>query len=167
MVRAVHRAVAVALVAALATAAHADGPDYFHNTPDPRAVSLTVVPPRTSSQRLLIGGVALAAAISIGVGVAFNLDSRDAANQVSDRTPRGVVWTQAQQDLYDRAGRSGHFAEAFYGLGGLLAIGTLVAYWRTQPASKTIELRPGQATPTTAIVAPTRGGAIVGAAWSF
>ncbi len=152
-------------VSALAGAVHADT-DYFTGTPDPRSVTVLAVPPRTGTQRLLIGGLALGAAAMIGVGVAFNLDSRSAADEVSATRFTNRVWTQEAQDTYDRAGRSGLIAGLFYGAGGLLLVGTMVAYWRTSPTPREVQLRPGSPAPT-AILAPTRGGAIVGAGWSF
>jgi len=84
---------------------------------------------------------------------------------VSARQNTGRIWSSDYQADYDRAGRSGIIAGVCYGAGGLLLIGSLVAYWRTQPPAHEIDLRPGKA--PTALVVPTRGGAVVGAGWSF
>jgi hypothetical protein len=55
----------------------------------------------------------------------------------------------------------------FYGIGGGLLLATAITYIATEPGPETIVIEPHVSRKPTALVAPTRGGAIVGGAWRF
>jgi len=162
------RALAAILVVTLgAGAARAGEPDYFKNANDGSAIKLRREKSRTPAQKLAIGGLLLGAAISIGVGVYYNLDSREAANEVSANDDlTGETWTPALQDTYDRAGDSGTIAMVGYALGAMFLGGAIFAAWQTQPGEEqvTIVLAPRRAGAT---VTPMVGGAMVNGAWSW
>ncbi|HUS32828.1 MAG TPA: hypothetical protein VMZ53_30210 [Kofleriaceae bacterium] len=108
-----------------------------------------------------------AAVVLGGVGLYFHLDSRSKSNDVSANKYTGEVWTAERQDTYDSANRSAVVAGVFYGIGGAVLIGTAIAYMITEPKMETTVLHPHTSPKPTAMVAPTRGGALVGGAWSF
>jgi hypothetical protein len=119
----------------------------------------------------VIGG---AAVLFGAVGLYFHLDSRDATAEVETNRYRGQTWTQARQDSYERAHSSARAAGVLYGIGGALALATAVTYIVTEPKLETRVIRPHenrrQASSdrgSTLRVAPTRGGALVGGAWTF
>lgn len=111
----------------------------------------------------LLASIAGAGALLAGVGVYYNLDSRDAAAAVSPTMATGAAWTAARQADYDRAHDSGVKAGIFYGLGGAALITATVMFIATAPGTETTVIHP-HSTPT---VAPTPGGAVLGGAWSF
>jgi hypothetical protein len=122
---------------------------------------------RTLRQELTIYGLLGGAAVALGAGAWFHLDSRDAAREVSRRNDRGIeTWTPAHQAVHDRAGTSGVKAIVGYSLAAALAAGALVAWVWTEPADEVLVLRPRQAARPT--LAPAAGGGlVVGGAWSW
>ena len=118
---------------------------------------------RSRSNVITIAGIAGAGVLFGGLGVYYNLDSRDAANAVSASKFINVPWTQDRQDTYDRAHDSKIKAEVFYGIGGACLIAAVVTLIVTEPKTETITIRP-HAAPT---VAPAPGGAMLGGMWSF
>ncbi|HEY1557429.1 MAG TPA: hypothetical protein VGF94_21485 [Kofleriaceae bacterium] len=118
---------------------------------------------RSTTNILALSGAALAGLAFGGVGLYYNLDARDAANQVTTTGPVGQPWTKADQATFDRANSSSTKAEVFYGIGGACVIAVAVAYMVTAPASETTVIHPR----ATATVAPTPGGAVVGGVWRF
>lgn len=139
--------------------------DYFKaaqarkDVPPPQAT-----PPRTTGERLVIGGLLAGSLIAAGVGAEFNLGARDAADSVSAKSLTGKTWTPDLQATYDRIHTDNVRAGIAYGVAGAFAIATLVALWETEKEPGEVELHP---TSGTALVAPVRGGAIVGASWTW
>ncbi|MCA9676084.1 MAG: hypothetical protein H6709_19975 [Kofleriaceae bacterium] len=159
-------ALVVAATLAPPSAARGDGGvDYFGKR-DTTSVTYRRAKPRTLNQRLTIGGLAAGAVLSLGVGVYFHLDSRDAADEVS--ADHGVVgtWTDARQATYDRAGSSGTKAIVGYVLAALFTGGTIAATVMTHPGDEEVVLTPG-ARAARPLVTPVAGGAVVGGAWSW
>jgi len=145
----------------LAGAARADT-DYFAQ-PAPSTIKVRQTRSRTTSQHLMIGGLAGAGAVAGGLGLWFHLDSREAADAVSADDPRLIgTWTPDRQESYDRAESSGSKAIIFYGVGGLCLVGAVVAAVLTQPGEEEIEVGPRHAS-----IAPVPGGAVVGGAWRW
>lgn len=99
-----------------------------------------------------------------GVGLYYNLDSRNAANTVSSPGATGLAWSAALQADVDRAHDSGVKAGVFYGIGGAAVIAAVVTLIATDPGSHTTTIYPHDGT---ALIAPAPGGAVVGGAWSF
>lgn len=154
---------AILAVTVGAGVAHADT-DYFQHSNDGSTIRIKRDKSRTTSQKLLIGGLLVGAAASIGVAVHFHLDSRDAADEVSanDRLT-GETWTPALQDTYDRAGTSGTYAIVGYVVGALFLGGSVVAAWKTQPDQEQIEIdNHGRAS-----ITPIKGGILMARAWSW
>jgi hypothetical protein len=157
-----------ALVAALVSPAVA-GVDYFHAVDDPRVVTVTARPPRPLRDKLVIGGLAVGAAAAVGVGIMFNLDSRRDARAVSADHFTGQPWTADDQRTFDKAHKDGVKAGVFYGVGALFVVGSLVALWMTEQPEHEVRIGPDGArlsTPTPTL-APTHGGAVLGATWTF
>jgi hypothetical protein len=126
-------------------------------------IVITTERDRDGKNVALLASIAGAGAILAGVGVYYNLDSRDAAASVSPKMATGAAWTAARQADYDRAHTSGVKAGIFYGLGGAALITATVMLIATAPGTETTVIHPHYA-PT---VAPTPGGAVLGGAWSF
>lgn len=131
----------------------------------PRHVDDIVVKSRPDRPRTTV--IALAAGVGAGVilggvGLYYHLDSRDASQELTSHTLTGDAWTADKQATYDRAHDSGRTAAVFYGIGGAVLVGTVVALILTEPKEETTIIHPH-----TALVAPTQGGAIVGGTWSF
>src|SRR5689334_12858159 len=83
--------------------AHADNKDIVIRSPGERS----------NENLALCGGLAAGAIILGGVGVYYNLDSRDASNKVSADRPINQPWTPALAADYDRAHDSKTKAEVF------------------------------------------------------
>lgn len=158
-------AIACVLVAAVPGAAIAqvvpehDGPVL---RPPPRREIVVETPgERSTSNKLLCGGLAAAGLVAGALGVYWHLDSRDAADAVSADTFTGRAWSAEDVALVDQADRSKTRATVAYGLGGALLVAAVVTFIVTDPPSERSVIRTG------AIVAPTSGGAVVGGMWSF
>ncbi|MBV8759294.1 MAG: hypothetical protein JO257_18550 [Deltaproteobacteria bacterium] len=179
--------VALALVAPMAMAAHADVPDEgVHpdgqgsaaapagSTQAPgepgdspalqtsmRHKDIVVTTPgeRSPKNIAILASVAGAGAIVGGIGVYFNLDSRSAANEVSAHRPMSVPWTADRQATYDRAHDSAVKAGVFYGIGGALVLGAVVGLIVTVPKAETTVIHPHVA------IGPE--GASIGGSWSW
>lgn len=134
--------------------------------PTPRRPVVDIVvksrPDRSRNTVIGLAAGAGASAILGGIGLYYHLDSRDASNQLSAHKPTGEVWSADKQDAFDRAHGSSVTAGVFYGIGGAVLIGTIIALVVTEPKEETTIIHPH-----TALVAPTHGGAIVGGMWSF
>ena len=153
----------VAILAALPRLAAADGgPDYFR-APTGKDIVITTEGERTTQNIAALAGVAGAGVVVGALGLYFHLDSRDAANAVSTKTPKPVTWTPADQLVYDRAHDSAVKAGVFYGIGGALVIGAIIGLIVTEPKSETTVIHP-HGNPT---VTPTAGGALLGGTWTF
>ena len=153
------RTLVLAIVLGMAAPAHA-GNDYFAKPNDSSKVTVVHGRSRTTRQRLLLAGLVLGAAATGGLGLYFNLQSRDAASSLSETHGRLVgTWTPALQDTYDRAKTDGDLAIAGYALAGALFAGSMVAVYFTDPGRASTQLAP-----TAALV---KGGAVVGGSVHF
>jgi hypothetical protein len=144
--------------------AHAPA-DMTDSRPQPMKQDIVVTTERDRDGKNIaqLASIAGAGVVLAGVGVYYNLDSRDAAEAVSPRMATGAAWTAARQADYDRAHDSGVKAGIFYGLGGAALITATVMFIVTAPGSETTVIHPHY----TPMVAPTQGGAVLGGAWSF
>jgi hypothetical protein len=157
------RGLVVVVLVALTARARADV-DYFKVAKKPTTVTFNQGKDRSNGELMLLGGLLLGAAASVGVGAYYNLDSHDAASSVSARVLTGKSWSTDLQATYDRAHSSGVKAEIGYGLAGAFAVAALIAVWRTDPGETAVDLDPSAATAT---ITPTPGGEMVGATWGF
>ena len=156
------------LLVALASAAHAEpteppdpadapmfrpavGHDIVVETPNERS---------TTNIASISGAAGLGAALG-GLGVYFHLDSKSAANKVTADSPTNRPWLPADQAAVDQASSDRTKAAIFYGVGGALIIGAVVALIVTDPGSTRTVIHPHLA------IAPTPGGAIAMRSWSF
>jgi hypothetical protein len=142
--------------------------------PAPRGKDVIIVSYPDRSKKNITVLLALAGSgVAMGaLGLYFHLDSRSAANEINADSSRGVPWSAAHQDTYERSERSAAIATVLYGVGGALVLASAVTYIVTEPKAETMVIQPhgtGHASlpRRTPIVAPTRGGALVGGAWSF
>jgi hypothetical protein len=159
------RALAVATALALAAPAARADVDYFQAAKQPNTITVRRGKDRPQRTRLLLGGLGAGAAISLGVGVYFNLDAHDAAQQVSAHTLTGKAWSADLQATYDRVHASNVKAIVGYGLAGAFVVAAIVTLVVTDPGEEEVELAPNRPVPTVSI--PAGGGAIVGATWGF
>ncbi len=148
-----------------------DQPDYFGKRGVPADVSFRQAKPRTRKQHIILASLFGGAVLFSGVGLYFHLDSRDASNEVSlaGGTP-SATYDQGVADVRDRAFRSRALAIVGYSIGGAFLVATFVAMAMTQPGDEIVTIDNAPKAPAKTIpvsIAPTRGGAIVGKAWSF
>lgn len=122
----------------------------------PRTDPITVDIPgeRSRTNKLVLGSLVATAAVVGAIGLKFNLDSRDAADQVSTQRPTGQVWSPALQAVVDDADAARRNATIAYTIGSLALTAAIAGYLITDPKSQKVILRP------TANVSPT--GALVG-----
>ncbi|HTJ44269.1 MAG TPA: hypothetical protein VL463_19330 [Kofleriaceae bacterium] len=138
--------------------------DYFKAAQKPTTVTYHVGNDRPERTRWLIGGLGGAAGLSLLAGAYFNFEAHDAATKVSAHTLTGKVWSDDLQGDYDRIHSSNVKAIVGYSLAGAFAIATIVVVLKSDPGETDVEVDP---TKPTAMIAPTPGGAIVGASWGF
>jgi len=150
------RVLSVALGAAIAAPAPAVADDYFKDAPSSTAVTVRQPRERTTRQKVTIYGLLGGAAIFAAVGVWAHVDSHDAAKEleIKDDEPDDT-WTADRQATYDRGLRSRAIAGVGYAFSGGMLIGAAIAAYLTSPGYETIT------------VEPNRGGATVGAVWSW
>ncbi|MDB4955651.1 MAG: hypothetical protein JWO36_3220 [Myxococcales bacterium] len=149
--------VAVAIALVCSRPVHADTRDIVIETPGER----------TPKNKLVIGGIAGAGVLIGALGAYFNLDSRNAAADVSTHDFTHLPWTPERQSRYDQANSSGTDAKIAYGLGGAMLLGAVIAYLATDPKPETTVIHPHQAGPSPTIQPVPGGGAMVGGSWSF
>jgi hypothetical protein len=128
----------------------------------PREIVIDVPGTRTRQQKMILGGLLAAGGVAGVLGVYFHLDSRAAANDVSEPVFNGQTWTPERQARLEDGQASRTRAGIAYGLGGAFVIGAIVALIATEPKSEQAVIRPRHAG-----VTPIPGGAIAGAGWSF
>lgn len=161
--------VVLPLLVAATTAAHAEPAD---EPPDPadapmfkppvgHDIVVEVQEDRSTANIAAISGVAGAGAIFGGLGVYFHLDSRTQSDKVSAGKATSRPWSPADQAAVDQAASDRTKAAVFYGVGGALLIGAVVAMIVTDPGSTKTIIHPHTA------IAPTPGGAIAMRSWSF
>lgn len=115
---------------------------------------------RSFENKAILVGVLGAGLVVGAVGVYFNLDARDAADAVSADRPTGRAWTAERAALVERADRSSTRAGVAYAVGGALVAGAIIGWIVSAPKIERTIIRTG-------MVAPTRGGAVVGGTWRF
>ncbi len=156
--------------------AYGQGPDHAvvdpvaSDTPGIRMGRKIVVRYTPSRSRGNITKVALLAGSSLvfgGIGLYFHFDSRASSDEVSSNKFTGRPWTQERQAHYDDAHRSATVATVMYGIGGALLLTTAIFYIVTEPGQETMEITPHKKSKPTAMITPTRGGALVGTGWRF
>jgi hypothetical protein len=156
--------------AAIATATLAVAPgaradvDYFKSSNDPTKVTIHVPNDRTTSERLLIGGLLAGVAAAGAVGGWFNWQSHEDAVKVSAHTPTGLTWTSDLQATEADAHREGVRAAICYGVAGAFVAGVVIAALRTDPGERVVAIDPAH---PQAMIAPVPGGAVIGATWGF
>lgn len=133
--------------------------------PAPRGKDFVIVayPDRSAKNITTLAALGGGGLVAGAIGLYFHLRYRSASDEVGADHFTGELWTRERQDLYDRAHDSSIAAGVFYGLGGGLLLATAITYIVTEPKPEKMVIHPH----TSALVAPTRGGAIVGGAWSF
>lgn len=128
----------------------------------PREIVIDVPGVRPTTTKIVLGSLIAASAISGIVGLYFHLDSRSAANEVSESVFNGKTWTPEREQRFDDGERSKSRAAVGYAIGGAFVIGAIVTLIATEPSSERAVIRPRHAG-----VVPVPGGAIAGAGWSF
>jgi hypothetical protein len=161
------RAWAIVAVLAASSAAAADTPATTVGNANVVTADhpITVTSPgeRSSSNIQFLAGLAGAGLVLVGVGVFYNLDSRDSANAISESGPTGQPWTTGDQGDYDQNHDQKVRAAVFYSIGGAALVGALVTWILTAPADQVTVIQP-HVTPT---VTPAPGGALLGGQWRF
>ena len=140
--------------------------------PAPRGKDVVIVsyPDRSKSNIMLLGGLGIGGLLVSGLGLYFHLDAKSAADDVSAHKPINEAWSADHDDTFDRAHSSSIAAGVLYGIGGGLLLATAIAYIVTEPKAETMVIQPHtsrQSSRATPLVAPTRGGAVLGGVWSF
>lgn len=129
--------------------------------PPPRRDIVIEVPgERTKQNKLAIAGVAVGGVLVGAIGVYYNLESRDAANEASADRFTGKAWTPDKMERVQDARDAGRNATIAYSIGGALLVGAIAAFIITAPKSETTVIRTGG-------ISPTDGGALVHGTWSF
>jgi hypothetical protein len=93
------------------------------------------------------------------LGAYWNVESRDAADEVSAAKFTGRAWTAADVATVERGERAGDRATIAYTIGGALLAGTITAFLITAPKPTREVIRPHFA------VGP--GGGVIGGAWAW
>lgn len=158
---------ATATLVALAAPARAQEPDYFANqTPTP--LTYRIEGERTGTQKIWLVSLAGGAVLAGGLGLYYNLESRDIADEVGTEAGAGpaLVYTPEIDERRRTGERYAMRARVLYGLGGALVIATAVYFVWTSPDDRVIAYGSDDDRPDVTI-APVRGGAVIGAGWSF
>jgi len=145
----------------------ADGGGSYFASPKGHDYTIRTYPDRTKNNILALSIMGGTSVVLGGIGLYFHLDSRDKSSELSAHRLTGIAWTPDLQSKYDEAHRSATMAGVFYGIGGALLLGTAIAYIVTEPKQQEIVVHPHIDSKPTALVAPLRGGALVGGTWSF
>lgn len=140
----------------------------------PREIVIEVPGIRSRQTKIVLGALLAAGAIGGGLGAYFHLESRSAANDVSQAVFNGQTWTADRQRRFEDGESAKSRAAVGYAIGGAFVIGAIVTLIVTEPKSEQAVLRPRHAgTPQGGLdsrltgVSPIPGGAIAGAGWSF
>ena len=142
------------------------GPGYFAA---PRGKPIVIIshPDRSTRNVATLAVLGGSGAIVTAIGLVFHLRANNARDEVAADRYTGEVWTPERQATYDRAHSSSIVAGALYGVGGALLLSTAILYIATDPKPEYITINPHVSPKPSAMVAPTRGGAMVGGTWSF
>lgn len=159
--------------------AYGDRPDTRTNDPAAsdmpgirrgRDIVVRYRPDRSKKNMVTTGLIGGAAVVFGAIGLYFNLEARSAADEVSALKFTGRAWTPEREARYDDAYRNSTIAGVMYGVGGALLLTTAIYYIVTEPPQQELVITPNSrraSARTKPLVAPTRGGALVGGAWSF
>jgi hypothetical protein len=128
----------------------------------PREIVIDVPGVRSSQTKIVLGSLIAAGTIAGSIGLYFHLDSRSAANEISQSVFDGRTWTSDRQARLEDGERSKSRAAVGYAIGGAFVVGAIVALIVTEPKSEQAVIRPRHAG-----ITPIPGGAIAGAGWSF
>lgn len=128
----------------------------------PREIVIEVPGIRPKQTKIVLGSLIAAGTVAGALGVYFHLQSRSAANDVSEAVFSGQTWTPARQARLEEGDSARTRAGVAYAVGGAFVIGAIVALIATEPKSEQAVIRPRHAG-----VTPIPGGAIAGAGWSF
>jgi hypothetical protein len=148
-----------------------------YTPPRPKDIVIDSDGQRTTKNIVMVSGILVGGLALGGLGLHYNLDARDAADKVSASVvrdpnvdggtlPSGKTWNADDQKLVDRASSSSTKAEILYAVGGAAVIGAIVLFIVTDPpATHTVihTTRPERKY----TVAPTNGGAMLGAVGTF
>lgn len=128
----------------------------------PREIVIDVPGLRTNQQKIVLGSLFAAGTIGTALGILFHVQSRSAANEVSEDVFNGKTWTPERQGRFDDGESAKTRAGITYAIGGAFIIGGIVALIITEPKSERAVIRPRHAG-----IVPVPGGAVAGAGWSF
>ena len=162
-------AAAAAVSVALGVVRPASGDDYFQADPDPVTFRLELERTRTQNIALLslFGG----SVVFAGAALAFHLDSRSKADDVSATgSHTGHVYTTELDDRRRAAIRSRNLAIGGYAIASGLAVAGIVLVFVTDPGTQGYRYGPnGEMIPVGPhnLVVPVAGGALIGRAWEF
>jgi len=124
-------------------------------------------PDRSKQNITLLAALGGTSVIAGAIGLYFHFDSRSSADEVSADRFTGHAWTPDRQKIYDDGHSSRNVAIAAYSVGAALLLGTAIVYMVTEPDVVETVITPKPQPRAAALVAPTRGGAMVGGTWSF
>jgi hypothetical protein len=145
----------------------ADGGGSYFAPPKGRDIVVTSQDDRPLGNVIALASVGGASVLAGAVGLYYNLDARSKAQELSAHSFTGQTWDAAHQSDYDEVHSSSVKAGIFYSIGGVLLLGTIIGYIVTEPKTDTTIIHPHVDPKPTALVAPTRGGALVGGTWRF
>jgi hypothetical protein len=145
----------------------ADGGANYFAAPAGRDITIKSYADRSRTNIVALSIVAGVGVVMGGVGAYYHLDSRDESDKINAHKFTGEAWTPERAEIYDNAHSSAVKAGVFYGIGSALLVGTAIAFIVTEPKMETIVIHPHTDPKPTALIAPTRGGALVGGTWSF
>jgi hypothetical protein len=133
-----------------------------------RDIVVRYTPSRTKQNLMLLAALGSAGLVAGAVGLYFHFDSRTASDEVSALNYTGRAWTSDRQATFDQAHASARAAGIAYGIGGALLLTTAIVWMVTEPGQKEMVITPHlNPKPTATLIAPTRGGAILGGEWTF
>lgn len=164
-----HIAIAAAVCVALGVVGPAHGDEYFQGDADPVTFRLELS--RTRTQNIALLSVFGGSVVFAGAALAFHLDSRSKADDVSATgSHTGDVYTAELEDRRRDAIRSRNLAIGGYAIAGGLAVAGIVLVFVTDPGTQAYRYGPnGELIPVGAhnLVVPVDGGALIGRAWEF
>jgi hypothetical protein len=137
----------------------ADGGAGYFAAPKGKDIYIKQYPDRSRANVIGLWTTAGAGVVLTGVGLAFHLDYRSKANDLSSDRFTGEPWTAERQATFDDAHSSSVMAGVFYGLGGATLLAATIAFIVTEPKVVTIVIHPH--------VDPKNGGAMIGGGFSF
>jgi hypothetical protein len=157
--------------------AYGDVPDSSVENPDSqipgirrgRDIVVRYTPDRSRQNITLLALLGGSSVLFGAVGLYFHFDSQTASDEVSAKSFTGHPWTPERQARFDEAHRSRDIAITTYAIGSALLLTTAVVYMLTEPELVETVITPHTKVRTrpSALVAPVKGGALVGGSWRF